>query len=811
MIDSKGLPIKPTGAPKRGVPIRAPGDTRPAPLRSISSLYEQVLSWNTDLEGDRPPNFPFELRSIPNSFQNGDREYAMTFEPLLILECWEQLQKAKEELNSEDNLITKLTSVDAFHDITITAAGKDVRLRGWSENDVLRMIQMGPPNQETNKSFLCKVNSVIYKGDEAVVQARMFVGSNTSLIPILRTNSKWRSIRTYSLTTAIREYSSICTLPSLSLRNDILQPAKTPRAQPKKTEISMMMDRYGLNQPQAAAISAALTQNAGFTLIQGPPGTGKTKTILGLISAFLSQHTIIKVPGEEKRPKSNRLLCCAPSNAAIDEIVRRLKIGISGPSGTFVPKIVRIGAGEAIHSSVRDVTLDSLLEKMLEESGTLEVEDKQDEIRRAMNALKDEREQLRAHENDADIDAAKAEEINSQIAVVSKKLAAMHEKLTKERQERSTAALARDKYKRQLKRKLLLEADVILTTLSGAGSDVLGDLPDLTFPTVIVDEAAQSVELSTIIPLRYGAKKCVLVGDPQQLPPTVLSQVGQGHRYEQSLFQRIMNNSPDVTHLLSISYRMHPQISSYVSRAFYGGKLQDAPGMSDISKAPWHSDPLYPPYQLVDMHSGREQTGRGHSYYNSDEARLCADLVETLCLRYPKYNFVGKIGVITFYKKQVREIKNALIRRGWSREVLQNLDVNTVDGFQGQEKEIIILSCVRANRQVGFISDVRRMNVAMSRAKYSLIVLGNVDTLQTHRVWRHLVDDAFDRRMVVRSSDAMFKLRNGAGPPPANLSTPTRMLESSDVSTDSSDDAPSVGTSGSKVRHDMQLAASRLR
>ncbi|KAI8589911.1 YLR430Wp-like protein [Geranomyces variabilis] len=778
LLDNRGKSISQLPA-KRGVPVRTPGGENkpPPPLRTLSTLYEHVLSWDFEAKGDKPPDFPFKLTSIPNLFDK-DRAYAATFEPLLILECWEQMQKSRDEMFAEDKVGIKLSAVqmvDNFHDLTLSSAGQDMRLRGFSEHDVLIMTAVDKRGGPSPAKFLCKVNTVSFKGDEAVIQARAYVGKTPSLMPALCINSKWHAIRTYSLTTAVREYSSLCTLPSLALKEDILSPQKVPKPAPKTNEVRTMMDRYGLNEPQAAAISGALARKSGFTLIQGPPGTGKTKTILGLISAFLSERFVIKVPGQAKSPKTNRLLCCAPSNAAIDEIVRRLKFGISdGSGGIFKPSIVRIGSAEAIHSSVRDVTLDALVEKHADKAlannaaAATDGDDKQEAIRERMTVMKDEREKLRALSNEDDIDGTTAADLQSKIAAIGKKLAGLHEQLMKEKATRSTAALAREKQKRMLKRKILMDADVILTTLSGAGSDQLGDIPELSFPTVIIDEAAQSVELSTLVPLRYGAKRCILVGDPQQLPPTVLSQVGQAQRYEQSLFQRIMNVNPDAPYLLSISYRMHPEISSYVSRAFYGGRLQDAPNMLRLTTAPWHSDPLYPPYQLVNAHAGREQTGRGHSYTNPEEARLCVDLVETLCARYPGYQFAGKIGVITFYKKQVRAIKDLLFRRGWSKDVMQNLDINTVDGFQGQEKEIIILSCVRANNtHVGFISDVRRLNVAMSRAKSSLIVLGHVDTLRTHQVWRQLVDDAVDRKLVVRSSDRIFDLRpaGGAGGP----------------------------------------------
>ncbi|KAI8826956.1 P-loop containing nucleoside triphosphate hydrolase protein [Fimicolochytrium jonesii] len=775
MINRQGVAAKPVS---RGIPIRTPGDNRPQALRQLSTLNKIVLQWNYDMEGEKPPDFPFDLKNIPNTFQGGEQEYVSVFEPLLVLECWEQMQKSKYEVDRGDALTFKLTNVqtvDVFHDLTFTAPGKQMRLRGYSEHDVLNVTDVEVPRQghesTSGKSFLAKITNVSFKADEGIVIARVYMSVNAALAPRLRAGAKFSLLSTFSMTTSIREYGTLCALPSLCLLKDVLRPGKIRKFHPRPDDVRLMMTRYNLNEPQAAAISGAVAQSTGFTLIQGPPGTGKTKTIVGLISALLTRENVVKVPGQAVTPNSkHRLLCCAPSNAAIDEIVRRLKEGIPHPrGGTFVPRVVRIGTTESIHTSVRDVTLEAILEGILATTGNFQEDDRMADIRSAITSLKDERERLRAREDDNEIEAEEASKVDAKISTITKKLAALHEQLQRERQEKTAASQARDKYRRQQKLKVLMEADVILSTLSGAGSDVLGDLHELTFPIVIVDEAAQSVELSTLIPLRYGAKQCILVGDPQQLPPTVLSQVGQSYSYEQSLFQRLMNNDPDGTHLLSISYRMHPSISSYVSKGFYKGRLRDAPNMSELCTAPWHKDSMFAPYQLIDMYNGREQTGRGHSYFNLDEARLAVDLVEVLCSRFPDYNFAGKIGIITFYKKQVREIKNTFIRKGWTREMMQNIDVNTVDGFQGQEKEIIILSCVRANGSVGFTSDIRRMNVALSRAKYSLIILGNLETLKRNRAWRDLIEDAAGRRMIKSWTERLSRLRDEVRGRPGNM------------------------------------------
>ncbi|KAI9095962.1 hypothetical protein DFS34DRAFT_625583 [Phlyctochytrium arcticum] len=776
------------GGPRRaGIPIQVPrANATSKPLRDISDLYNYVLSWTIDMDGDMPIPSKLKCQSIPSDFHSPE-QYAAVFEPLLLLECWEQLQKGKEELSDQQPLRAALENVqmvDNFHDLTIKLGAQDVRLSGFSEHDVLNIEQASSrPSDKPKASFLGKVQSVSFRGDVAIMTLRAHIAARPKLMPFILLGSNWTLTRVFSLTTNYREYHSIISLASLQLTNEILQKVRLRKVEPRRSELVEIQRNYGLNEPQAAAISASLNCSQGFTLIQGPPGTGKTKTIMGLISAYLSvKHgSAIKVPGQMVAPASkinkNRILCCAPSNAAIDEIARRLKEGISdGRGGRFVPKMVRIGTSDAIHAGVRDITLDAIVDQMLgesreyqkylEEGGNSEVQS--DEMRAEMALLKEEKETLRAQEADENIDAAQAREFGEKISAVSKKLSQLHEKLVQEKQARTQSGAAKDRYRKAVRIEILAKADVILCTLSGAAHDVLGDSGTVSFPTVIVDEACQSVELSTLIPLRHGAKRVVLVGDPSQLPPTVVSQTAQSFKYEQSLFQRMMQNNSDAVHLLSIQYRMHPEISQFPSECFYQGKVQDAPRMAEICKAPWHSDKMFPVYQLYDAHEGREQGGRGHSYFNQDEARLCAQLVETLCARFGGYSFAGKIGVITFYKLQVRKIKDEFIRR-WSRDILKYIDINTVDGFQGQEKEVVILSCVRANQDggVGFIGDVRRMNVALTRSKHTLLLVGNARVLRQNRTWRSLVENA-EGRGLIRSPYQLDFAQSG-GRAPANL------------------------------------------
>jgi superfamily I DNA and/or RNA helicase len=309
------------------------------------------------------------------------------------------------------------------------------------------------------------------------------------------------------------------------------------------------------------------------------------------------------------------------------------------------------------------------------------------------------------------------------------------------------------------RQKVFANADVVCATLSGAGHDMLASMC-VSFDTVIVDEAAQSIEISSLIPLKYDTHRCILVGDPNQLPPTVISMVATKYNYQQSLFMRLENSIGNEVNLLRVQYRMHPEISRFPSQIFYKSKLSDGPDMATVTSALWHHRPEFPPYSFFNVLDGHEKLGRGKSIFNTAEADAAVALVDMLATKFPTIKFGGKIGVITPYKQQLSHIKSRFTRKFGS-NILDMIDFNTVDGFQGQEKDIIIFSCVRAGpgRGIGFLADMRRMNVGLTRAKSSLFVLGHATSLSRSDYWGDLVMDSKRRDLMVDCEYPYFKHR----------------------------------------------------
>lgn len=325
-----------------------------------------------------------------------------------------------------------------------------------------------------------------------------------------------------------------------------------------------------------------------------------------------------------------------------------------------------------------------------------------------------------------------------------------------------------------LEARLLADAHIVFTTLSSSGLRVLEAIPgadgrtvraSCAFETVIVDEAAQSVELATLIPLRYDCRQCVLVGDPQQLPATVFSRAAVRSGYDRSLFRRLQRCGMRV-HMLDVQYRCHPEIAAFPAAYFYKGRLANGDNVrSPAWRRPFHAVPCFPPILFWDLQSTgvKDET---KSWLNPEEASLVVNIYRTLRGALRQVPMRGRVGVVTPYAKQVHEIKRQLRAEMGAAFEGERIDVNTVDAFQGQEKDIIILSLVRAgeNSGVGFVDDVRRMNVALTRAKFGLWIIGSATVLQQSDHWGSLLEHLRAKRRVV-------PLRRGDEPliPAANM------------------------------------------
>jgi senataxin len=503
-----------------------------------------------------------------------------------------------------------------------------------------------------------------------------------------------------------------------------------------------------------------------------PPGSGKTKTIVAIVGAILSDSFKATSHGIRSDSTTKKLLVCAPSNAAVDELVMRFKLGVKTLSGQERKlNIVRIGRSDAMNANVKDVTLEELVNKKLGiENGNGNGNDQDtkrklfDEHKQISQKVREAQDQL----NSGTVKGPDASKLQDDLNALRRLKQQLGTKIDNVKDDERVASRNADLNRRRAQEQVLGNAHVICATLSGSGHEMFQGL-SIEFETVIVDEAAQCVEMSALIPLKYGCSKCILVGDPKQLPPTVFSKQAARFQYEQSLFVRMQNNHPDDVHLLDTQYRMHPEISLFPSRTFYDGKLLDGADMAGLRQRPWHASSLLAPYQFYDVQGQHRAEPKGHSLINEAEVNVAMQLYKRITSDYgDKFDFRGKIGIITPYKSQLRYLKEKFSRQ-YGPDILTDVEFNTTDAFQGRESEIIIFSCVRASSTggVGFLQDIRRMNVGLTRAKSSLWVLGNSSTLVKGEFWKKLIVDAKARdRMLEGNVMNMLGKHSSAYPAP---------------------------------------------
>lgn len=442
-----------------------------------------------------------------------------------------------------------------------------------------------------------------------------------------------------------------------------------------------------LNASQNLAISAMLLDNP-LTILHGPPGTGKTTTLIEGISALLKNN-------------KKQILVVAPSNTAVDLLSERL-----AAAGVDV---VRIGNPIRVSEHLQQLTLDARIDahhankerKTLEKQASTYL-DLAHKYKR--NFGRSEREQRKAL-------FAEAKKIRKEIDAVQDYI--------------STT--------------ILDNAEVITTTLIGANHP---SIRDRNFHTVVIDEAGQALEPACWVPI-LKANRLIMAGDHRQLPPTVKSSLQSDQGLYITLFEKLCNRFPEIVFLLDVQYRMHQQIMFYPSKMLYAGKLTASEAVAD-----WHLIEDSKPVVFIDTAgAGYEETMEDNAISNREEAlfvyRHLMDTVISLSKKYTALDFPS-IGVIAPYRQQSILLNEIILTDELLASIRPSIQVHTIDSFQGQEKDIIYISLTRSNtnQQIGFLADIRRMNVAMTRAKKKLIVVGDSATIAEHDFYSGFLDYA---------------------------------------------------------------------
>jgi predicted DNA helicase len=479
-----------------------------------------------------------------------------------------------------------------------------------------------------------------------------------------------------------------------------------------------------LNQSQREAVEKAIGSD-DFYLIHGPPGTGKTTTAVEVAAQCVDA-------GED-------VLVTAASNTAVDNMVEFLvEEGIEA---------VRVGHPARVTATLREHTLDATVEshpkyeraQELREQA-FELKDRQDDLlypsgkwRRGMSnsKIKD-----------------KAEQGEGSRGVSADKIQEMAEWIELEEQIDSYFGEA-DRLRDEAIGEVLDGADVVCSTNATAGSDLLADRE---FDVLVLDEATQATEPSCLIPITM-ADRVVMAGDHRQLPPTVLNEKAARRGLRTSLFEKLVRRGygDDIRTMLTTQYRMHEDIMGFSSEEFYDNRLRADESVRthtleefdlDLTEAdPQAAEILEPrePVTFVDTAGvdAPELSREGsESRENQAEADLTVELAEAL-LEGGLYD--RELAVISPYWDQVDRIRNQMDR--------DELEIKTVDGFQGREKEVVLISLVRSNMEgaVGFLRDIRRFNVALTRARRKAVVIGDSATICNVPVFDHFIDYVEDR------------------------------------------------------------------
>ncbi|KAL1253434.1 hypothetical protein QQF64_018127 [Cirrhinus molitorella] len=583
-----------------------------------------------------------------------------------------------------------------------------------------------------------------------------------------------------SLISISREFRALCLLRNGPMLRPLLAPHVSYFMHTLDSPPDLDSPEFNRDQARAIACGLAMIKRTQktpkFLLIHGPPGTGKSKTIGGLLYKLLSPGTNSAPPVENLHTKSRRtrVLVCAPSNAAIDSLMKKIILifkekcrNINAPQGNCGDiNLVRLGNERTISKSLKPFSLDHQTKARAQRA--------QQTVEADIHRRK---EQLDQSIDNISQRCAKTKKDSPEF----KKMMEQKSQLMKDR-ERLSRQIKECRSRRHESQAFVLQnAHVICCTLSTSGSTVLENafrrLGHEPFSCVIIDEASQAKETETLIPMLYRSPAVILVGDPNQLPPTVVSQKAKEFGYDQSLMARLCKSlyqsNPQLSPilLLSVQYRMHPDICVFPSKYIYNSALMD-----DCETAQQRCSNSWPfkPYRVFDVTDGVEKKERD-SFSNHKEVELVLMLLKMLGEKQSV-----RVGVITPYNAQKQRIMEAMRGSGIDRKQLQ-VEVDTVDGFQGREMDCIIVSCVRAsneNGSIGFLGNRQRMNVTITRAKYSLFILGHLRTLREQSDWGALIDDAKSRKTVIQTMQRDFKsdvrkiLKQEREPPTRSLSYP---------------------------------------
>lgn len=504
---------------------------------------------------------------------------------------------------------------------------------------------------------------------------------------------------------------------------------------PQKDDQSILnstLDYYdnGLNSSQKNAVKKALA-TPNFFLIHGPFGTGKTRTLIELIN--------------QEYEKEKKILITSESNNAVDNILE-----ILSKSNNKIT-LTRLGHPQRVSKENIKFTLAYKIDNHRLNSEIQILKEKQEHIIKKRDAHTKPIPSLKRGYSDKEIYNLGVKRKGGR--GISSAVMISMAKWIEENQQVDKIIQKIKKIEEEIVEEIINESDAIISTNSSAA---MNEIKNIEFDVAIIDEASQATIPSVLIPIAK-AKKFILAGDHKQLPPTIISSKAQ--KLSDTLFEKLITKYPSKSSLLNIQYRMNNVLMEFPNREFYNSKIRSVKNvnnilLSDILKIDKLSEIMEMDIEdqllsdnnsliMIDTsnieNNKEKQLKDSKSIINIAESEVTITIVNF----YEKLGVKKEdIGIITPYADQVNYIKN-----------MTHVETNTIDGFQGREKEIIIISTVRSNnnKDIGFLKDLRRLNVSLTRAKRKMIIIGNVNTLNSNPTYKRMIN-------YIESKNALVKI-----------------------------------------------------
>ncbi|XP_075978905.1 putative helicase senataxin [Anticarsia gemmatalis] len=722
-------------------------DIRQTPVFSLEKItLMKILRWNPhwleeQLRNNDPPpilghnNTPMALF---HSFVNHN-QYVQLVGDLLLMEIWECLTIAYMKIRNQSNglqmtieSLPPIPSQERFFEIfnlSVKVALAPSETKFLPRVGEIMLIMFGPDNARTQRFFF--VHNIRHlpqvSGQTKYLYSISLHATFTEKMMLLRPGEVIIGKSLAYINKELMLFEAMEYLAGSPLSDAILRPEPHHFMSNHQNTINLKSQwTMTLNPSQLRAVnssvSAALSDKPFIQMVQGPPGTGKSSVICAIVMTYFYNAQ------GKKQQNRGKILICATSNAAVDGLViRLLNLRQSLPKPERF-RMVRVGRAEAMHAVAADVSSQQLALRDLARA-----HDQPSAAGRGDEIL-----HLEAKINMWKTAAQDAKD-PVRVAYCQGRVADLVKRINLVRGGGGCGARGEAPRPEQLaavERRIIEGADIVVTTLASAHNYKMRGLKR-RIALCIIDEAGQVIEPETLIPLTLDVTRLTLIGDPQQLPGFICSQRAKQHGLSESLFSRLTSctdnwpgGSPVI--LLNQQYRMHPDIADYPSRAFYGGMVESIP--------PARPALHIPPYSIITIASGDK--GQGTSGANEMEAWGVTRLVLALDSMLRPLNL--NLAVITPYnahKELIKKLIKTLHSQGDSQ-----VEVNTVDSFQGQERDVVVVSLARS-QGVGFLTDAGRMNVLLTRARHALLICLNPHALLKHPQWRTLVEDAQNRNL----------------------------------------------------------------